>query len=168
MVHCCALRWVGCYKVPWKIQCNTSLLKDASLKSGVLNIPLQCWKVQWNKVPIKLKTWVHQCKKNWWKCHQDQEVHMGKQSDWLLVHHLHCKMSAMCFRFYCATNLLFKRYLSILCSLFKDMLIAKPHLIPRRTRRVEQCTVWTGFKFTSKAASAYLVSSCTSVQSTLA
>ena len=91
---------------------------------------------------------------------------MGKQSDWL-VHHLHCKMSAMCFRFYCATNLLFKRYLSILCSLFKDMLIAKPHLIPRRTRRVEQCTVRTGFKLTSKAAFSYLVSSCTSVQSTL-
>ena len=36
---------------------------------------------------------------------------MGKQSDWLVVHHLQCKMSAMCFRFYCATNLLFKRYI---------------------------------------------------------
>ena len=52
---------------------------------------------------------------------------MGKQSDWV-VHHLQCKMSAVCFRFHCALNLLVKIYSSISCTLFEDRIIAKPHL----------------------------------------
>ena len=90
---------------------------------------------------------------------------MGKQSDWVVHHlqgkmsavcfrfhcalnlflkiyHLQCKMSAVCSRFHCAINLLVKIYSSILCSLFENRRIAKPHLQGCTThtdRRVEQC-----------------------------